>query len=68
MTTIKRSVRRVTLVCAMIFALAIGAVAQPGSPQRGVDPDEAPISGIEWLLLGGGLLGARKAIQRFKKN
>ena len=53
-----------------LFLLLIGGIpeiafAQPGDP--GGDPD-IPITGIEWLLLGGGILGARKAYVNFRKQ
>jgi len=37
--------------------------AQPGDP-----PPPVPISGIEWLLVAGGILGAKKVFQKFKKR
>ena len=54
----------------LVFAtfLSVTAFAQPGSPGNGQDPDEVPITGIEILLVGGGLLGARKVIQRLKNR
>jgi hypothetical protein len=43
--------------------------AQPGTgPTGGGAPGSAPISGIEWLLLGGGILGARKVYANFKNR
>jgi hypothetical protein len=53
----------------IIIGLSIQAAnAQPsgGGPGGGATP--APISGIEWLLLGGGILGARKAYANFKNR
>jgi hypothetical protein len=41
--------------------------AQPGDP--GGDPDaRVPISGIEWLLIGGGIFGARKIFQKYRTD
>ena len=40
--------------------------AQPGDP--GGDPDRVPISGIEWLLIGGGIFGARKIYQKYRTD
>jgi hypothetical protein len=40
----------------------------PGPPNGGGKPGSVPISGIEWLLLAGGLLGGKKAIQRLKSK
>lgn len=41
------------------------AFAQPGDP--GGNPD-VPITGIEWLLVGGGIFGARKMYRRIKNG
>lgn len=57
--------------CALSVLLVLfwGAViAQPGDPNDGQPPGEVPISGIEWLLIGGGLFGAKKIYQRFKSK
>lgn len=38
----------------------------PGDP--GTNPDkEVPISGIEWLLVSGGILGARKLYKQIRR-
>lgn len=42
----------------------VTSFAQPGD--GGGDPD-VPISGLEWLLLSGGILGVRKMYRNFKK-
>lgn len=59
--------RKVTIICFFLLwcALSTTALSQPGDP--GGDPD-VPISGIEWLLVAGGMLGARKIYKRFKKE
>jgi hypothetical protein len=38
----------------------------PGDP--GGDPDEVPISGIEWLILAGGGLGVKRFLDIRKKK
>jgi hypothetical protein len=43
---------------------AMTAFGQPGDP--GTNPD-VPISGIEWLLIGGGILGAGRFLKRIRK-
>ena len=54
------------LFCFVFFVPLIG-YTQIGDPGGGEDPG-VPISGIEWLLAAGGILGARKVLQRFKKH
>lgn len=53
---------------ALIFSLLLFSVslwAQPGDP--GGDPDNVvPITGIEWLLGAGALLGARRFLENRK--
>jgi hypothetical protein len=51
---------------ALSIVLATGCFAQP----PGDDPPDprVPISGIEWLLVGGGILGARKIYNNLKKR
>lgn len=51
--------------CGMCFTCYSQVVDDPGG---GSDPDAVPISGIEWLLVAGGMLGARNIYKRFKKN
>jgi hypothetical protein len=48
--------------------LAVGCFAQVDPP--GGDPPDprVPISGIEWLLVGGGIMGARKIYLNIKKK
>lgn len=40
-------------------------LSQPGDP--GGDPD-VPISGIEWLIVAGGIFGIRRVYNRLKKG
>ena len=66
----KRLIRTPNILCIVIlvvasFGLTTLAFSQPGNPGDGEDPD-VPITGIEWLLIGGGLLGAKKIYERFK--
>ena len=50
------------LIFCLIFTFNL-AIAQPGDP--GGDPDNpVPITGIEYLLIAGGLFGARKLIKK----
>jgi hypothetical protein len=60
--------RIVNSVCTILFLLlAAGAFGQPNIPP---DPPSAavPISGIEWLLLSGGILGASKILKTFRNR
>ena len=50
----------------MILLPSIGW-AQPGDPNGGQKPG-VPITGLEWLLLGGGLWGAKKIYDLRKKK
>ena len=52
------------LVLALLMLLPMAGLAQPGPPP---DPD-VPITGIEFLLGGGALLGVRKILNHFKSN
>lgn len=60
--------RKIVICCFFLLwcGLCITGLSQPGDPGGG-DPD-VPISGIEWLLLGGGILGARKIYHNIKKR
>lgn len=51
------------ILAILLFPLLVAA--QPGDP--GGDPD-VPISGIEFLLGGGALLGVRQLLSRFKSS
>ena len=60
-------IRIILLSNILVLASLTHLLAQPGTgPTGGGAPGSAPISGIEWLLLAGGLLGARKAFAKFK--
>lgn len=60
--------KKVLVVCSFIFfmGMSVSVFAQPGDP--GDDPDEVPITGIEWLLIGGSMLGAKKVYDKFKSK
>lgn len=51
----------------VIFFSVVPGFAQPGDPGDD-NPFEVPISGIEWLLIGGGILGAKKVYNNFRKE
>lgn len=58
---------RVLLVIVVFIVLSGGlAYGQPDPPGGGGNP--TPISGIEWLLLAGGLLGGKKVIQGLRNK
>lgn len=51
--------KKTLVVVALLFAGSLQLLGQPGNPQD--DPDDAvPITGIEWLIVGGCALGMRK--------
>lgn len=58
---------RIILASVMLILLANDLMAQPpGDPGGGGNP--TPISGIEFLLGGGALLGVRQLISRFRST
>lgn len=60
--------KRRLLLSLLFFLCALAASAQPGG---GGDPGHGkpvPLSGIEWLLAGGALLGARRLVRSWKKQ
>lgn len=58
------------IVTALIFVESIPpAYGQPDiCPSGNCDGDTAPITGIEWLLVAGGILGARKVHKNFRSR
>jgi hypothetical protein len=57
-------VRRLAFL-AFLFLSSNWAQAQPGNPGNG-DPDVVPITGLEYLLIGGGVYGASRLMRRKK--
>jgi hypothetical protein len=53
------------VVFMLIANRATDVYAQPTNPPGG-DPDKVPITGIEYLLISGGLLGGYKLLKRKK--
>ena len=45
-----------------VFLAAVAVNAQPGNP--GDDPDKVPITGMEYLLVSGALLGGYKLLKK----
>jgi hypothetical protein len=62
---------KIFLVVFLLNVISINLTAQPGDPDPPGD-DPVPITGLEWLLAGGGALGAygiiRKKIRGNKKE
>lgn len=59
-----------TIVAVIVFlSLTFGAnqagLCQPGDPGGG---DDVPLTGIEWLLAGGALYGARRTYLSFRRR
>jgi hypothetical protein len=55
------------VVFLLLVSFSTDVLAQPtnpGNPQGGNDPDRVPITGIEFLLVSGGLLGGYKLLKR----
>jgi hypothetical protein len=56
------------LILLLLIIASSFAIAQPGSgPGGGVKPG-VPITGIEWVLGAGALLGARKMYNKHKRS
>jgi hypothetical protein len=51
-----------------IFLAAVTVAAQPTDPGGGGDPDKVPITGIEYLLVSGGLLGGYKLFKKTSRK
>jgi hypothetical protein len=45
----------------LLFLIGISSMAQPQNPPP---PDEVPITGLEYLLISGGLLGGYKLLKK----
>ena len=54
----------VLLLCLAMTVITVAAQPGIGDPNGGAKP--APISGIEWLLMGGGLFGAIRSYFKLK--
>lgn len=63
--------KKIVAVCFFFFwaVCCLPGLSQvaPGDPGGGGDMD-VPISGIEWLLVAGGIFGLRKIYNRTKKG
>lgn len=56
------------LILLLLISGGYNALAQPGSnPGGGVKPG-VPITGIEWVLGAGALIGARKMYKKHKRT
>ncbi len=63
----------VVMAIVIITGMTLPAFAQigGGNPCPGgepCNPEDVPISGIEWLLVVGGLFGFRKIYHKFKRS
>jgi hypothetical protein len=56
--------RLLILLSLILFSVSF-SFAQPGD---GGGDSDVPITGIEWLLVAGGLFGAKKIHSRFKER
>ena len=59
----------VVMITGPLFPL-LAQVTPPPDPCPGGEPcdPDVPITGIEWLLITGGLFGARKIYRRFRRD
>lgn len=62
--------KKLSLLVLLLFlsAALFGQIPPPGDPNDGAPPGEVPISGIEWLLVAGGIFGVRKIFHRIRKG
>ncbi|MGC3944267.1 MAG: hypothetical protein QM762_07085 [Chryseolinea sp.] len=65
MTIVRRLAFTVILLLTSWYAQAQVGPGNPGNPPNG-DPDVVPITGLEYLLIGGGVYGASRLMRRKK--
>ena len=65
MTIVRRLAFLVTLSLISWCVQAQVGPGNPGNPPEG-DPDVVPITGLEYLLIGGGVYGASRLLRRKK--
>lgn len=72
---IKKSLTNIflSLLFTVTSIIFVGSLQQPAYAQPDPCPNppcdgDVPISGIEWLLLAGGLFGAKKIQEAYKKR
>lgn len=58
---------RPILIATLVFAVDV-AFAQPGGGGPGGGAPPLPISGLEWLLLAGGIFGAKKIYENYRNK
>lgn len=53
----------------LLYSVLLIAQAQPGQPpDPNRDPDLVPITGLEYLLIGGGVYGVSRLLKRGKNK
>jgi len=63
-----RLIRSVTTI-ATFFLLGSGfAGAQPNNPAGGGNPDKVPFTGLEYLLISGGIYGGARLLKKADKK
>jgi hypothetical protein len=63
-----RTAWRYGAVMMVAFLAAVVCSAQPGGGGPGGGAEPVPLSGVEWLLLAGSALGAKKIYQKINKR
>ena len=59
---------RKTSLILIISTISFLAISQPGGGDPGGGGKPVPITGVEFLLIAGGVLGARKLLDRRNSN
>ena len=54
--------KKILFIVVLYLPVSLAVKAQPGNP--GGDPDKVPITGMEYLLVSGALLGGYKLLKR----
>lgn len=59
----------IKVIYIIIFSMSgFFAVAQPQPPNPADDPDAVPITGLEYLLVGGGIYGVSRLLNKRKSK
>ena len=60
--------RKILVIIIVLVSIQVCIAQPPGPPNNGNPPGSVPITGIEYLLAGGALLGLRKLMRSKKQS